>query len=862
MSSMGRIAAQARAAAATVLLPGAVPGPSSLAMKGVCFNQRHCPKDQAAPGDPLDDLWAAPTGGQAETSIAVDESGKHVVVGFNDTRGFALTPISVSGFMYSDDGGKTFADGGQLPTTTADVFGDPEIKYLGACNFVYASILVVPVEYLPGLPTAVQTMGIHRSRDCGHTWEGPFEVTGASNPNNFVYTDGSPVDAADKEFMDVDRKTGRLLMSWTNFTHPVIAPNGIQISTSYSDDVLSATPPTWSATAFVSAGESDGQSSVPRFAGDGKTAYVAWRRFPFPGTFFGYGNTIAFARSTDGGATWGTPIETGAEFFTMDQVLGNDRVNTSPSMAVDRSRGRQRGNVYLVYADNDSGDGADIAFQRSTNGGRTFSSPLFINSRPGSDRAQWFPWVTVDDSSGRVFVFYYDQGVAESGDLTQVTYTFSDDGGRSWAAPVALSDRTFHAGWGNDTGQPNIGDYNQAIAQSGKLYASFAFTYPPPGGFADGQGTTDPFSMTVPTVRVHVLPDGDHVFGATPVDLAGVEAFDLGWSGHNGHIDASESVGLKITLRNSATNRIFADKIGDVTGVLSTSTPGVRVGDGRAEWSSIRPGASAVNKEPFILFTSGSFVPGTPIELTLTVRSDDSRRTVLRHTLFTGTPVTTTLLSEDFEKPSLAAAGWSAAHGAGAPTVPWIIAPASPEAPGFCGATSGAAFHANANDGLPGGSPARWERLRSPLVTVPSDSEYVTLDFDVCYDTEDDPNLNVQAYDGFFLRITDFTTGRVLRSVLAEAFADEFTTGSFLHYPKHFPRSSNRSYFEDMSAWAGDSQGTKHVHLRLPGMAGSTVQLRFEFTQDGSATCADVRPGHACGVLVDNVVMKSVKSAK
>jgi hypothetical protein len=44
-------------------------------------------------------------------------------------------------------------------------------------------------------------------------------------------------------------------------------------------------------------------------------------------------------------------------------------------------------------------------------------------------------------------------------------------------------------------------------------------------------------------------------------------------------------------------------------------------------------------------------------------------------------------------------------------------------------------------------------------------------------------------------------------------------------------------------------------------MAGSTVQLRFEFTQDGSATCADVRPGHACGVLVDNVVMKSVKSA-
>ena len=61
-----------------------------------------------------------------------------------------------------------------------------------------------------------------------------------------------------------------------------------------------------------------------------------------------------------------------------------------------------------------------------------------------------------------------------------------------------------------------------------------------------------------------------------------------------------------------------------------------------------------------------------------------------------------------------------------------------------------------------------------------------------------------------------------------------------------------------MSAWAGDSQGVKHVHLRFPGMAGSTVQLRFEYTQDSVGICSDVRPGHNCGVLVDNIVMKSV----
>ena len=90
-----------------------------------------------------------------------------------------------------------------------------------------------------------------------------------------------------------------------------------------------------------------------------------------------------------------------------------------------------------------------------------------------------------------------------------------------------------------------------------------------------------------------------------------------------------------------------------------------------------------------------------------------------------------------------------------------------------------------------------------------------------------DPHFNVLAYDGFLLRIADLTEGHTLRSVLAEAFEEEMTTGDLQHYPKHLPRSGSRAYFQDMSAWAGDSQGLKHVHMKLPGMAGSTAQLRF-----------------------------------
>src|SRR5262249_7261403 len=60
------------------------------------------------------------------------------------------------------------------------------------------------------------------------------------------------------------------------------------------------------------------------------------------------------------------------------------------------------------------------------------------------------------------------------------------------------------------------------------------------------------------------------------------------------------------------------------------------------------------------------------------------------------------------------------------------------------------------------------------------------------------------------------------------------------------------------SAWSGDSGGVQHVRLKLPGMAGSRIVLRVYFTQDSSLTCAAVRPGHTCGVLVDNVAVRSV----
>src|SRR5262249_20681828 len=132
MSAMGRLAA----AKARQM--------SGVAQKSddTCLNTPDCPDEDNPFVDP-----DGPNGGnQAETSVAITPDGQHVVIGVNDFRGFANNPISVSGFMYSDDGGKTFVDGGQLPSPGTDivagtkfpeVFGDPDVKFVAPpCTFI------------------------------------------------------------------------------------------------------------------------------------------------------------------------------------------------------------------------------------------------------------------------------------------------------------------------------------------------------------------------------------------------------------------------------------------------------------------------------------------------------------------------------------------------------------------------------------------------------------------------------------------------------------------------------------------------------------------------------------------------------
>src|SRR5262249_26257229 len=155
------------------------------------------------------------------------------------------------------------------------------------------------------------------------------------------------------------------------------------------------------------------------------------------------------------------------------------------------------------------------------------------------------------------------------------------------------------------------------------------------------------------------------------------------------------------------------------------------------------------NGVPFTIALQPGFAAGTRIEFALSVSTAQGNTTLL-FSLVSGTPVATTIFSENFGSVSAGSlpTGWSTFHAGGTPTVRWTTSTSVPQAPG-----GNALFHINANDG--GGDSTRWERALSPSIGVPANASFATLDFDVWYNTEDDPNFGVLAYDGFLLRIVD-----------------------------------------------------------------------------------------------------------
>jgi hypothetical protein len=109
-------------------------------------------------------------------------------------------------------------------------------------------------------------------------------------------------------------------------------------------------------------------------------------------------------------------------------------------IAADRSSGPTRGNVYvLCTVTNDPGNLANIMFSRSTDRGETWSAPLRINDDSATQNAaHWFGTLSVAPN-GRVDACWNDTRHSADNSLSELYYSWSDDGGLTWAPNRPLS---------------------------------------------------------------------------------------------------------------------------------------------------------------------------------------------------------------------------------------------------------------------------------------------------------------------------------------------------------------------------------------------------------------------------------------
>jgi hypothetical protein len=324
------------------------------------------------------------------------------------------------------------------------VYGDPALVASTKGTF-YFFHLSDPTQGTGGFETEkLDRIVVQESTDGGFTWsEG--ESIGFNHPKD-----------QDKEWPAIDQK-GNLYLTWTQFDK-----YGDTDSTCHSNILFSQSKngKKWSEPIQISQmpgncidDDNTAEGAVPAVAYDGKI-FVAWSNK----------GKIYLDRSFDGGDMWLTN-----DILIADQVggwdmkiPGHDRCNGMPVLVVNNSKTTARGHIYLIWADQEHGENdTDIWFIRSANNGDYWTQPLRVND-DGPGKHQYLPWMTVDQTSGYIYMIFYDRRSYQN-NQTDVYLAYSKDSGNTFTN-VKISESPFEP-----TDSSFFGDYTNITAFNGTI---------------------------------------------------------------------------------------------------------------------------------------------------------------------------------------------------------------------------------------------------------------------------------------------------------------------------------------------------------------------------------------------------------
>lgn len=302
---------------------------------------------------------------------------------------------------------------------------------------------------------------VYKSPDAGATWA--FESTPSGSQT-----------AADRQTLWVDRSAtspyhDNMYLIWHNgapaFVTSRAGPGG-----------------TWSGPSQVSGAETTGSA----VGGDIKTnengdVFAFW---PDDGT-----PAVFVAKSTNGGGTFGTPVEVTNTFGSFKvPIPAQDKREAALYVSGGAYSGAGLDMVYVCRTDLAGGSGCNaqadapgsdttsacktrIWFSRSHDGGAHWDASIKINDQAGLND-QFFPRLAVDSATGRLMVVYYDT-VADPGRLkADIWMQFSDDDGATWSGAMRVTDAsTDETNSASDVFGDQFGDYIGLSTQGGRFFA-------------------------------------------------------------------------------------------------------------------------------------------------------------------------------------------------------------------------------------------------------------------------------------------------------------------------------------------------------------------------------------------------------